>query len=59
VGNARLELPDVKLGTFSGAPDAGENVTLCATPPPPFDHVTVPPTVIVTVDGLNENTADP
>jgi hypothetical protein len=56
--NVREAVPVVMLPTFEGAP-AVENVTLCATVPASFVHVTVPPFVIVTLPGENENTAVP
>jgi hypothetical protein len=59
VSNCRLALPVTRFPTFDGAPAVDENVTLCAVVPASFVHVTVPPFVIVTVDGANENTADP
>jgi hypothetical protein len=46
------------LLTPAGEPTV-ENVTLWAVVPASFVHVTVPPRVIVTADGVNENVADP
>jgi hypothetical protein len=59
VSKVRLEVPDVKFPMLPGAPAAVANVTLCGVVPASLFHVTVPPFVMVTVDGENENVAEP
>jgi hypothetical protein len=60
VGNVRLTVPDdaVKLAALAGEPDV-MNVMLCWVELLSLVHVTVPPRVIDTLGGENENTAVP
>jgi hypothetical protein len=53
LSNVRLFEPDVKLPMLAGDPWV-VNVTVCAIPASLL-HVTVPPFVIVTDDGENED----